>query len=113
MTPSLSYSPEENYRMFCAIHPDQMEELLDIAARMESIQSIEGNLIDANSYPTEDFLSGPIDRLHDLAKRLRGDNKETLLAIIETLDDIAQCTHYESEHGRSELKSALSTIKKG
>ena len=62
-------------------------------------------------FPAEDFLAGPIERLHEMAKRLRGDNRATLLEIIKQLDDIAQCTISADDYGRSELHKAIGELK--
>lgn len=61
-------------------------------------------------FPAEDFTSSISDRLHNIAKRLRGDNKSDLLNVIEALDDLAQCTFYATEYGRSELHDALKIL---
>lgn len=61
-------------------------------------------------FPSEDFLSGAISKLHDLAKNLRGENKKTLLGIIESLDDIAQCTFNSADYSRGELKKAITCL---
>jgi hypothetical protein len=60
----------------------------------------------ASQYPTEDFLCNPIEELQTLAKRMRGENKTALLAIIETLDAIQLDTGRSSEYGRDELRKA-------
>ena len=52
-----------------------------------------------------------VDKLHALAKNLRGQNRETLIGIIESLDDIAQCTFNAADYGRDELKKALEVFK--
>jgi hypothetical protein len=61
-------------------------------------------------FPAEDFLEGVKDRLHELSKRVRGDNKSELMGIIEALDDIAQCTFNAADYGRDELRKAIKAL---
>lgn len=58
-------------------------------------------------FPAEDFLSDVQEKLNKLRDKLRGDNKDTLSGILESLEDIAQCTFNASDYGRSELKDAI------
>ena len=62
-------------------------------------------------YPSEDFMHEQVSDLHYFAKRLRGDNKQELLRIIEAIDDALQCQFNASDYGRSELHKIISVIK--
>jgi len=62
-------------------------------------------------FPAEDFLSEVIEELQAMAKRLRGDNKDSLQHIISKLDDIAQCQFNAADYGREQLHKIIVTIK--
>ena len=98
----------EEFRMNGALSADSIESLIEREALLDGLNGIEVKIKEGmTQFPAEDFLQGPIKRLHQLAKKLRGDNRSEVLAIIESLDDIAQCTFNSADYGRSELKDAL------
>lgn len=86
-----SMTNDEAFTMYGTLPADRIEALLEI----EDID-VSGAITDiqeaACQFPAEDFLSEQMDALHDLAKKLRGDNKERLLHILQCLDDVTQCT---------------------
>ena len=97
-------SNEEHYRMFGTLPADRIEALLDASDKLESLDGIEAHVSEARcQFPAEDFLVPVQDRLHDLAKRLRGDNRQEVLSIIEQLDDINQCQVYATGYAVEEL----------
>jgi hypothetical protein len=103
---------EEEFKLTGTLRSSSIESLLDGAAALESYEGIEAHISEAmGQYPAEDFTSELAQRMLNLAKRLRGDNKAEMLAIIESLDDMAQCRFNASEYGRSELQAALDVIK--
>jgi len=107
-------TPKERYRLTGTLDAEQIEELLGVEDKLESISGVDAHVKEAmTQYPEEDFLSGPIARLHELAKSVRGENRQKLLSIIEQLDDIAQCTFNAADYGRSELKEALKAFQQG
>lgn len=104
---------EEEYRLTGKVTGERLERLLDRSEALSRLSDMDALIEEGMSqYPSEDFLFDAIERLHELAKRLRGDNKETLIGIIESLDDIAQTTFYDADYGRGELKKALEILKK-
>lgn len=101
----------EALRIHGTVPLDKLEDLLDREDALKEVQEIDANLKEAMAqYPAEDFLQTPINRLHELAKRLRNENRQEVLAIIGQLDDIAQCTFYAADYGRDELRKALKTV---
>lgn len=111
MTPNSSMTPEEEYRLTGTLRPEMIEVLLDDSASLEGTTGVSAHLQEAMcQYPAEDFLADAITRLQKLAKRIRGDNREALLGIIESLDDVAQCTFNAVDYGRDELSKALKAI---
>lgn len=104
-------SPHETFRMYGRVSKSQLEALLETDERLEGIDGIDAHIDEAIAqFPAEDFLEGIKSRLHDLSKKIRGDNKEDLKGIIEALDDLAQCTFNSADYGRSELNSALKAL---
>lgn len=107
----MSLTPREHLKLHGALPASQLEDLIDWRERTEDVADSTAYLDEARGqFPAEDFLSGPIERLHAIAKRLRGDNRSDLLAIIESLDDVAQCTFNAADYGRSELDKAKASL---
>lgn len=103
---------QEEFRLTGTVSGERLNGLLERSDALEKLDGLDAHIYEANGqYPAEDFLSDVIERLHNLAKRLRGDNKAELLGVIEALDDIGQTTFYASDYGRSELRKALATLK--
>lgn len=107
----MSLTPREHMKLHGALPADQLEDLIDWQERTADVSDVACHLTEAGGqYPAEDFLSGPIARLHALAKKIRGDNRSDLLAIIEALDDVAQTTFSAADYGRSELHKAKTSL---
>lgn len=102
---------EEEFRLTGTLSPAKIEELLDTSAEVGYIKGIDAHIEEAmGQFPAEDFLSDTISRLHEFARRLRGQNRSDLLGIIESIDDLAQLTFNAADYGRDELKKALAAI---
>lgn len=110
-----SLSPQETYRMHGRLTRAQIENLLDQEQKYKQLEGIDACVSEAMAqFPAEDFLEDIKSRLNELSKKLRGDNREALAGIIESIDDLAQCTFYATDYGRSELnkvEKALEAIK--
>lgn len=105
-------SAEEEFRITGTLNPGAIETLLDRETLLRNLDGIDVKIEEGMAqFPSEDFLQGTINRLHQLAKKLRGENRLKVLAIIECLDDLAQCTFNAADYGRSELKDALKMYK--
>jgi len=106
-----SLTPTETFRMYGSLTRRQIEDLLGKDEALRELEGIDAHIDEAMcQYPAEDFLESIKTRLHELSKKLRGDNKDTLNGIIESLDDIAQCTFYAADYGRDELQKARNAI---
>lgn len=104
-------TPSETYQMYGSLTRGQIEDLLESSSYVDSVSDAAGYVDEGMSqFPAEDFLEDLKSRMVALSKNLRGANKEELLAIIGSLDDIAQNTFNSSEYGREELKKALTVI---
>lgn len=97
-----SLSAREEFALSGTLSNETIESLLDIADDRSEVPTI-GDV--CAGFPDEDFLAGIIERLHAFSKRLRGENRADLLGIIESLDDVAQCTFNSADYGRSELRA--------
>ncbi|MFK3740917.1 hypothetical protein [Massilia sp. TN1-12] len=107
----MSLTPREHLKLHGSLPERQLEQLIEWRERTEEVVSTTAYLQEARGqYPAEDFLACPIERLHQLAKKLRGENREALLGIIESLDDIAQTTFNAADYGRSELRKAEAAL---
>lgn len=58
-------------------------------------------------FPEEDFLAGAIQRIRDLAKSCRGDNRKEAQSIADYLDDLQLTTFNATEHARKEIHDTL------
>lgn len=104
-------TPREQLKLHGRLSERQLEDLIDWHEDTSEVASVDACLQEARGqYPAEDFLSDAIERLHKLAKNLRGDNRQTLVGIIESLDDVAQCTFNAADYGRAEIRKAESAI---
>jgi len=102
----------EHLRINGTLPIELAEQLVEYPERLEALEGIDAYMSEAmGQYPEEDFLSDPISRLHALAKRVRGDNRDEVLAIIEQLDDIAQTTFNSADYGRDELRKGIKLFK--
>ena len=101
--------------MYGKLNDERIEALLE-TEELIGDPRIPGAIVDiqeaACQFPAEDFLSEQIESLQELAKKLRGDNKERLLHIIECLDDVAQCVSNASDFGHEHLSKAETALER-
>ena len=77
------------------------------------VSSVECYMSEASGcYPAEDFLQDIIDRLDELSKTVRGNNKAELKSISIALESLQLSTHRASEHGKTELYHAQKELDK-
>lgn len=108
---NLNSSPEENYRYHGALPADQIEDLLDGAIRLEAFDAIDGYLTEAKGcYPAEDFLHMELTELREFAKKMRGDNKQDFLGLIERIEEARDEQNRTAEYGAEQIKLALKAI---
>lgn len=104
-------SAREHLNLNGRVPRDMLEALLDREDRLTALDGLEAHISEAlGCFPAEDFLNPIKELLVSLHKNLRGANKDKLAGIIEDLDDLAQCTFYESDYGRDELRKAKTAI---
>lgn len=112
MTPG-NFSPEEYYRMHGKLEESHINLLLDSHGRLDSAPDVSIYISEARAqYPEEDFLQGVLERLGDLGKRLRGDNRAEVQSMIEELEQIQMDTRNSSEEGLDQLGKATAELKK-
>ena len=93
----------EAYALHGKLDDARMEELLDLEDEHQPTEN-EWHVQEASAqYPEEDFLQDNIKALQALAKNIRGDNKATLLGIIDSLEDIQKSQCHSTEYAREEL----------
>lgn len=101
----------EQYRINGTLNAEAIEELLDTSEALTRAEGVSSQISEAlGCYPAEDFLASFIEDLHRLSKRLRGDNREEALRLIESAEDLQQCVFNTGDYGRSELRSANQTL---
>lgn len=104
---SSNFTDEEVFRMTGTLPAERIEALLDHSAQLKQLTNIDGHIDDAMAqFPAEDFLSDLKQEMYELAKRLRGDNKEALTNLCAMLDDRLQTQFYATEYGTNELFKA-------
>lgn len=102
----------EEFRLTGSVTGERLSYLLDREDLLKCFSGVDVHINESfGGFPKEDFLEDIKNRLYGLRNNLRGNNKDTLNSIIESLDDLAQTTLYESEYSRSELNEALKIIK--
>ncbi len=94
-----SLSNEEYFNLRGTLPADRIEELLNDNSNKVDLEDIPFDAI-LGQLPAEDFTASVEERLHALSKKLRGDNKQEILAIIAELSDMAQCQFYAADHAR-------------
>ena len=66
---------------------DRIEELIDDSEELNSMRGIEHDLNTvAENLPNEDFLNDEVKKLKAISDKMRGANKESLLAVIEIIE---------------------------
>lgn len=61
-------------------------------------------------YPAEGFLDTIIDRINELAKKMRGDNADELKLISEALFELADETTRATEYGAEQLNNLIKDL---
>lgn len=108
-----NYTPAEYLKLHGTLPVCVIEEILDKQDQIQDLDGIEAHIQEGMTALTaEDMLAEQVSRLNALAKRLRGDNKQELNAIIESVEDFLQCQFNQADYGRDELKKAIAAIKK-
>lgn len=97
--------PEEHYRLHGSLPDNVMQELFDKVSAIDALLELGEAVVEAKGqYPVEDFLSEAINRVCELGRRLKSENRETVRQIAKELDDIQNEVMNSSEYGREKLK---------
>ena len=111
MTDIGSYTPREYYRLHGRLPERTIEALIDTSEDVESLPDVAPYISEASGqFPEEDFLGEAIEQVQDLAKKLRGDNRETAREIAVMLENIQQTITGGTEYGREQLRNALKEL---
>lgn len=91
----------EFYDLNGYLSPERIERLL-------AVSTLQPDLLDevAIGFQPEDFLADLITKMEKLRTKLRGDNRESMGAIIESANDIAQCVFNDCDYFTDELRKA-------
>lgn len=104
-----SMTDREYFRYHGTLSPERIEQLIAQQEEGEAVD-VAGALVKigeaAAQYPEEDFGHEIKSRLQALVKFVRGSNREELLGIIESFDDLLQCQFNSTDYGLSELRDA-------
>lgn len=92
---SSNLTPEEALRLHGRVSDEQMNELLETHAAYEYVTGAAAHIEEARGgYVDEDFLNGPLRSLeehmrglHVLLKKVRGENKEQVQQLIDSLKE--------------------------
>jgi hypothetical protein len=88
------------------------ERLADELADLPTVDTIEARVSEAVAqYPEEDFLEKLADRVFELGKLLKGDNKAEAHAIAKELTELGQQVANDAAYGREELDQILNPKK--
>ena len=88
------------------------ERLVDELADRPTVDTIEARVSEAVAqYPEEDFLEKLADRVFELGKKLKGDNKAEAHAIAKELSELGQTVANAAAYGREELDQILNPKK--
>lgn len=114
MIDSANMTHEEFYRVNGTLTPERIDSLLDEQSNLESFDVREFTAYAQEArgcYIGEDFAQEHLDDLRDIAKRLRGDNRNSLLMLIDRLQDSVKEAVGNAEYGASELDKIISTVR--
>jgi len=101
----------EVFRINGALPVELQETLLRKAEQLDEARACVAHVQEAaGQYPDEDFLQDAISDLQTLAKRMRGDNRADLLALVEKLETIQTDAHNSTSYGLDELSKAESIL---
>lgn len=88
------------------------ERLADELAERPEVDTIEARVSEAIAqYPEEDFLEKLANRVFELGKKLKGDNKAEAHAIAKELTELGQTVANAAAYGREELDQILNPKK--
>jgi len=111
MLTSSNLTHEEFFRLNGTLTQERIEELLDAASAALDPGTVAAHVLEARaSFPSEDCLSEVLKGLGELAKKIRGANRDACNELFEKLDSLANQINQSTEYGAEELTKALQYI---
>ena len=108
-------TPKEHLKIHGSLPLSEIEALVDKIDLIESrdLSGIEAHISEAKAqYPNEDFLAPMLQRIGDLIKKMRGDNRQELFDIHQELQRIQDQQGDATLYAFQELKSAINLVPK-
>lgn len=106
-------TPAEQWRMHGTFNEETVDHLLNMSAAIEDCDiGWAKSALDEGMgcFPAEDALSSVINELSDLAKRVRGNNRDAVNTVIEKLADLQSTMNQDAEHGKEEITKVQKAI---
>lgn len=106
-----NFTPREILNIRGQLPIDIQEDLIEQAEDFANMANIAPGIQEARgSFPCEDFAEDLIDGMRTLAKRMRGDTKAEMLALIEHAEQLQTELAGQAEYGMNELDEVLKVL---
>lgn len=113
MTPASNWTPAERLKYGGSLTLDQQEELVAMAAWVDTVD-VRPYLDEAlGGLPNEDFMEKVIARMRYLADNLRGENKEELKRIISEASELQMQVYRDSCYTEEQIDLAKKELNNG
>lgn len=108
----MSLTAAEHHKIYGSVTDEQLEDLFGVAELwLDASLVVPGYIDEAKAqFPEEDFLQAHQQALLELAKRLRGPNKNALARILADLQTVIDSQSCATGYGREELDKALALL---
>lgn len=104
---------QEYFNLRGTLTSERIQELIDQSALVEAASEAKSALQDAlGVYPCEDCLQSVIDDLKQLAKNLRGENKNEVNSILLGVEERQNQLHNQSEYGAEVINNFIRSLEK-
>jgi hypothetical protein len=103
-----SLTHAEYYRLNGTLDGSRIEALLDGDELLERLGGVVVDLAEARAgYPAEDWAAELLGGMQQLAKSLRGANREAMTRLLEQLEQLQTSIANDVEYGREKLDAAI------
>lgn len=107
----MTLTAEEQFRLNGELTREQIGELLDSAAALESAQSAGCYIEEARSqYPSEDFLETAMELVREIQAHVRGENADRIKRLMAELEERQSEIGRATEYGREQCEKALEKL---
>ena len=104
---------QEYFNLHGTLTSERIQALIDQSALVEACSEADTALQDAlGAYPGEDCLQDVIDDLKQLAKNLRGENKNEVNSILLGVEERQNQLHNQSEYGAEVINNFIRSLEK-